>query len=95
VSWQTPLRTVALRGEPVKMLETRGAGLWSGANFSERLALGLVLEVKLWLTETQCLDVLEMGTCAGRQEHELDQKWQVVPLEQSSRGWCGASWTVY
>lgn len=71
----------------MKMLETGGTGLWSGANFSERLALGLVLEVKLWLTETRCLDVLEGGTCAGGQEHELDQKWQVVPLEQSSRGW--------
>lgn len=63
--------------------------------FSEKLALGLVSEVKLWLTETRGLDLLEEGIYAGRQGHELDHKWQVVPLEQSSRDWCGASWTGY
>lgn len=29
----------------------------------------------------------------GGQEHELDQKQQMVPSDQSSRGWRGASWS--
>lgn len=33
-------------------------------NFTDKLALGLVLVVTLWLTETQCLDILDKGTYA-------------------------------
>lgn len=31
-------------------------------NFTDKLALGLVLVVTLWFTETQCLDILDKGT---------------------------------